>query len=113
MSTISRATGWLLTICGVAILALLGTLWFDGTNVVTTAGQAWSEIDPLSLSQTRHLTLSYFGFDAWNDIVGTMLQQPAWLAMAEMAALTLVVGFLFLQFGHAPQTAESEEARPT
>lgn len=112
MSTISRMTGWLLTFCGVAILALLGTLWFDGMNVVATAGEAWRQIDPLSLSQTRHLTMSYFGFDAWNDHVAVVLQQPAWLVLAEMSALTLILGFLFLQFGDGPRRAETDGGQP-
>lgn len=111
MPTISRIAGWLLMLCGTAILALLGLLWLDGTNVLTTAGQAWSEFHPLSLSHARHLALIYLGFDAWNGSIAAMLRQPAWLAMAEMSALALILGTLFLQLGHTPQRAESDAAR--
>jgi len=111
MPTISRIAGWLLMLSGIAILALIGALWFDGQNIVRAAGQAWSELDPLSLTVTRQLAQEYLGFDAWNRYIAAALQQPTWLALAEMSALTLVLGILFLQLGHIPQTQESDGAR--
>lgn len=110
MSTISRIAGWLLTLSGVAFLALIGALWLDGKDIVRTAGQAWVELHPLSLTQVRHLALEFVGLDTWNGYVGAVLAQPTWLALAELSALGLVLGLLFLTLGHpAP---ERQSGRP-
>ena len=100
MSTVMRILGWVLMLPGVAILALVGIFWLSGEDIVRPAGLAWAEVNTFSLTQTQYVVQEFLSPNLWDSYIVPLLEQPTWLAMAEVSALLLVFGILFLQLGH-------------
>jgi hypothetical protein len=92
-----RGIGGLIAVVGALVLicALVSLLWPLATGqAVPEAGALWFKLDPGSINLIQAVAERYVSHWLWQDVLFPVLLQPAWLVLAVLGLVVVLIGWL-------------------
>ena len=89
---VGRILGWLLILGAIIVVGTEVYVWLDqGIYHITAAGELWYKMSPSTLNVTQAVVQRYITPLIWDYGFRPVLLMPAWLVLAVLGALILVI----------------------